>query len=73
MHPKTGGKGRINDLAIRYVAKLSGKGVSTVQRVKRLKIHNHSNKTINFTFFFKKGLCNSGLKAQSTTFEYNNK
>ena len=36
MHPKTGGKGRINDLAIRYVAKLSGKGVSTVQRVKRL-------------------------------------
>ena len=36
MHPKTGGKGRINDIAIRYVAKLSGKGVSTVQRVKRL-------------------------------------
>ena len=69
MHPKTGGKGRINDLAIRYVAKLSGKGVSTVQRVKRLKIHNHSNKTINFTFFSKKGLCNSGLKAKSTTFE----
>ena len=28
MHPKTGGKGRINDIAIRYVAKLSGKGVS---------------------------------------------
>jgi hypothetical protein len=24
MHPKTGGKGRINDIAIRYVAKLSG-------------------------------------------------
>ena len=37
MHPKTGGgKGRINDIAIRYVAKLIGKGVSTVQRVKRL-------------------------------------
>ena len=36
MHPKTGGMGRINDIAIRYVAKLSGKGVSTVQRVKRL-------------------------------------
>lgn len=36
MHPKAGGKGRINDLAIRYVAKLSGKGLSTVQRVKRL-------------------------------------
>ena len=36
MHPKTGGKGRINDIAIRYVAKLSGKGVTTVQRVKRL-------------------------------------
>ena len=56
MHPKTGGKGRINDIAIRYVAKLSGKGVSTGQRVKRLKIHNHSNKTINFTFFSKKGV-----------------
>ncbi len=55
MHPKTGGMGRINDIAIRYVAKLSGKGVSTVQRVKRLKIHNHSNKTINFTFFSKMG------------------
>ena len=55
MHPKTGDKGRINDIAIRYVAKLSGKGVSTVQRVKRLKIHNHSNKTINFTFFSKRG------------------
>ena len=26
MHPKTGGMGRINDIAIRYVAKLSGKG-----------------------------------------------
>ena len=25
MHPKTGGMGRINDIAIRYVAKLSGK------------------------------------------------
>ena len=73
MHPKTGGKGRINDIAIRYVAKLSGKGVSTVQRVKRLKIHNHSNKTIDLTFFSKKGLCNSGLKAKSTTFAYNNK
>ena len=72
MHPKTGGMGRINDIAIRYVAKLSGKGVSTVQRVKRLKIHYHSNKTINFTFF-PKGLCNSGLKAKSTTFECNNK
>ena len=30
MHPKTGGMGRINDIAIRYVAKLCGKGVSTV-------------------------------------------
>ena len=73
MHPKTGGMGRINDIAIRYVAKLSGKGVSTVQRVKRLKIHNHSNKTIDFTFFSKKGLCNSGLKAKSTTFVNNNR
>ena len=40
--------------SIRDVAKLSGRGVSTVQRVKRLKIHNHSNKTINFTFFSKR-------------------
>ena len=57
--------------SIRDVAKLSGRGVSTVQRVKRLKIHNHSNKTINFTFFSKKRLCNSGLKAKSTTFVNN--
>ena len=57
--------------SIRDVAKLSGRGVSTVQRVKRLKIHNHSNKTINFTFFSKKGLCNTGLKAKSTTFVNN--
>ena len=57
MHPKTGGMGRINDIAIRYVAKLSGKGVSTVQRVKRLKIHNHSNNNIDFTFFFKERVC----------------
>ena len=42
--------------SIRDMAKLSGKGVSTVQRVKRLKIHYHSNKTINFTFFSKKGV-----------------
>ena len=69
MHPKTRGMGRINDITIRYEAKLSDQGVSTVQRVKRLKIHNHSNKTIDFTFFSKKGLCNSGLKAKSTTFE----
>ena len=54
MHPKTGGMGRINNIAIRYVAKLSGKGVSTVQRVKRLKIRYHSHKTINFTFFSKR-------------------
>ena len=57
--------------SIRDMAKLSGRGVSTVRRVKRLKIHNHSNKTINFTFFSKKGLCNSGLKARSTTFVNN--
>ena len=36
MYPKTGGMGRINDIAIRDVAKLSGKGVNTVQRVKQL-------------------------------------
>ena len=40
MHPKTGGMGRINDIAIRYVAKLSG----------------HRNNTIDFTFFSKKGV-----------------
>ena len=40
--------------SIRDVAKLSGRGVNTVQRVKRLKIHNHSNKTIDFTFFSKR-------------------
>ena len=57
--------------SIRDVAKLSGKGVSTVQRVKRLiKVH-HRNNTIDFTFFSKKGLCNSGLKAKSTTFVNN--
>lgn len=33
MYPKTGGKGRINDIAIRYVSKLSGKGVSTVNEL----------------------------------------
>ena len=33
--------------SIRDVAKLSGRGVSTVQRVKRLKIHNHSNRFVN--------------------------
>ena len=38
--------------SIRDVAKLSGKSVSTVQRVKRL---NHRNNTIDFTFFSKKG------------------
>ena len=36
--------------SIRDVAK----GVSTVQRVKRLKIHNHSNRFVNFTFFTKR-------------------
>ena len=43
--------------SIRDVAKLSGRGVSTVQRVKRLKIHNHSNRIFNFTFFSKKKGC----------------
>ena len=57
--------------SVQDVAKLSGKGVSTVQRVKRLiKVH-HRNNTIDFTFFSKKGLCNSGLKAKSTTFVNN--
>ena len=74
MHPKTGGKGRINDLAIRYVAKLSGKGVSTVQRVKRLlKSTIIAIILLILRSFQRKGLCNSGLKAKSTTFECNNK
>lgn len=34
MHPKTGGMGRINDIAIRYVAKLSGKGVRSSNKFK---------------------------------------
>ena len=34
MHPKTGSMGRINDLAIRYVAKLSGKGVRSSNKFK---------------------------------------
>ena len=43
--------------SVQDVAKLSGKGVSTVQRVKRLiKVH-HRNNTIDFTFFAKKGGC----------------
>ena len=55
MHPKTGGMGRINDIAIRYVAKLSGKGVSIVQRVKRLLKVQSTHNIIDFTFFSKKG------------------
>ena len=39
--------------SIRDVAKVKWKGRE--QRVKRLKIHNHSNKTIVFTFFSKMG------------------
>ena len=74
MHPKTGGKGRINDIAIRYVAKLSGKGVTTVQRVKRLlKSTIIAIILLILRSFQRKGLCNSGLKAKSTTFECNNK
>ena len=42
--------------SIRDVAKLSGRGVSTLRRVKRLNRHNHSNNTIDFTFFSKKGV-----------------
>ena len=64
MHPKTGGMGRINDIAIRYVAKLSGKGVSTVQRVKRLlKSTIIAIILLILRSFQRKGLCNSGLKA----------
>ena len=62
MHPKTGGMGRINDKAIRYVAKLSGKGVSTVQRVKRLlKSTIIAIILLILRSFQRKGLCNSGL------------
>ena len=72
MHPKTGGKGRINDLAIRYVAKLSGKGVTTVQRVKRLlKSTIIAIILLILRSFQRKGLCDSGLKAKSTTFVRN--
>ncbi len=42
--------------SIRDVAKLSGKGVSTVQRVKRLLKVQPRNNTIDFTFFSKKGV-----------------
>ena len=41
------------DSCCREIIRLRG---NTIQRVKRLKIHNHSNKTINFTFFSKKGV-----------------
>ena len=34
---------------------------------------NHRYKTIDFTFFSKKGLCNIGLTAKSTIFACNNK
>ena len=36
---------------------------------KAFHFNHHRNNTIDFTFFSKKGLCNSGLKAKSTTFE----
>ena len=42
--------------SVRDVAKLSSKGVNTVQRVKRLLKCNHRNNTIDFTFFSKKGV-----------------
>ena len=42
--------------SIRDVTKLSGKGVSTVQRVKRLLKVQPRNNTIDFTFFSKKGV-----------------
>ena len=70
MHPKTGDMGRINDIAIRDVAKLSGKGVSTVQRA----ITKSTITAIILLIlrsFQRKGLCNSGLKAKSTTFANN--
>ena len=38
--------------------------MSTVQRVKRLKIHNHSNKLLILRSS-QKGVCNSGLKAKT--------
>ena len=33
--------------------------------------YNQRNNIIDFTFFQRKGLCNSGLKAKSTTFVRN--
>ena len=59
--------------SIRDVAKLSGKSVSTVQRVKRLiKSTIIAIILLILRSFQRKGLCNSGLKAKSTTFAYNN-
>lgn len=46
--------GLIVMLSTPVVGKSSVYGVNTVQRVNRLKIHNHSNKTIDFTFFSKR-------------------
>ena len=57
--------------SIRDVAKLSGRGVSTVQRVKRLKYTIIAIKLLILRSFQRKGLCNSGLKAKSTTFVRN--
>ena len=52
--------------SIRDVAKLSGKSVSTVQPITAIIL-------LILRSFQRKGLCNSGLKAKSTTFAYNNK
>ena len=52
--------------SIRDVVKLSGKSVSTVQPITAIIL-------LVLRSFQRKGLCNSGLKAKSTTFAYNNK
>ena len=48
--------------SIRDVAKLSGKSVSTVQPITAIIL-------LILRSFQRKGLCNSGLKAKSTTLE----
>lgn len=63
-----------NGYSVRDVAKLSGNGVSTVQRVRRLLISTITAIKLSILRSFqRKDLCNSGLKAKGTTFACNNK
>ena len=67
MHPKTGGMGRINDIVIRYVAKLSGKYDTTSEAITKSTII--AIIILIFRSFQRKWLCDSSLKAKSNTFE----